>query len=96
MFGGGHQVQMSSGDPTSPPQGTTTGKGIGTKLVGGSVAMDANQLKARLFASSEIHSSNRPQLRVARRRRSKTDEVHHNMYCCIIMYVTLCVASSET
>ena len=39
-----------------------------------SAGMNAEQLKARLYATSEIHTNARPQLRVARRR-SNTSEV---------------------
>jgi len=38
-----------------------------------SIAMDANQLKARLYGKSEVYNNTRPQLKV--RRRSRTSEV---------------------
>ena len=40
------------------------------------MGMDANQLKARLYATSEVHSNTRPQFKVVRRR-SKTSEVSY-------------------
>ena len=42
---------------------------------GSAIGMNVEQLRARLYATSEIHTSSRPQLKVSRRR-SNTAEVN--------------------
>ena len=61
----------STGHPLSPPGGQ---HGMPQLVAPRPQGLDSNQLKARLYAKSEIHTSTRPVLKVVRRRPRK-DEV---------------------
>ena len=54
------------------------------------VGMDANQLKARLYATSEVHNNARPQLKVIMRRRSRSSEVGKLSVLILVVQFFLC------
>ena len=64
------------GQPLSPPLDTPHGVREGTRLplVTQPIGLDSDQLRARIYAKSEIHTSTRPALKVVRRRRPKREE----------------------
>lgn len=60
MHSAGHQ--LSPPDPTSPLEGQRP------RLVAQPMGLSSEQLRARLYAKSEIHSNTRPALKMVRRR----------------------------
>ena len=59
---GGQRTQIHSSVPDN-----------GRISLGHPIRMSADQLKSRLYATSEIHTNAAPQLRMARRRSKTTD-----------------------
>lgn len=62
-----------SSDRTGNPQASSPGETKYYVPTDPSVGMNTEQLKARLYATSEIYTNSRPQLKVARRRSTTSD-----------------------
>lgn len=71
----------STGHPLSPPGGQ---HGMPQLVAPRPQGLDSNQLKARLYAKSEIHTSTRPVLKVVRRRPRKDEVRRRSSNSCLV------------
>ena len=70
MYSGGQQL-------SPPPQASGEGRG---PLVTQPIGVDSSQLQARLYGTSEIHTSTRPQLKVVRKK-------HRREQVCLTLFI---------